>query len=164
MYTLIIYLPLISAIVGLTTGRFIGERGMSIMGPGIMVVCSILSLIIFKDIIIDGNEVFIKGMTWMDIGGIFTINWGLKYDSLTATMLIVVLIVSTLVHIYSTEYMSGDPHKVRFISYLSLFTFFMLILVTASNYLQLFIGWEGKYNYASNGYLGLKLKIDIISL
>jgi NADH-ubiquinone oxidoreductase chain 5 len=143
MYILIIYLPLISAIVGLTMGRFIGEKGMSLIGPILLIISSILSLLIYKDIIIDGYEINIQGITWMEIGGIMEINWGLKYDSLTATMLIVVLIVSTLVHIYSTEYMSGDPHKVRFISYLSLFTFFMLILVTSSNYLQLFIGWEG---------------------
>lgn len=143
MYLLIIYLPLISAVTGLTLGRFIGERGMSILGPSLLILSSILSLLIYKDIIIDGNEVNVQGITWMEIGGVVEINWGLKYDSLTATMLIVVLIVSTLVHIYSTEYMAGDPHKVRFISYLSLFTFFMLILVTSSNYLQLFIGWEG---------------------
>lgn len=143
MYTLIIYLPLISAIIGLTMGRFIGERGMGILGPSLLIISSLISFIIFKDIILDGNEVNIQGITWMDVGGIFNIEWGLKFDSLTATMLIVVLTVSTLVHIYSVEYMAGDPHKVRFISYLSLFTFFMLILVTASNYLQLFIGWEG---------------------
>lgn len=152
MYLLIIYLPLISAIMGLTTGRFIGEKGMSLLGPILMILTSIISLIIFKDIIIDGNEVLIRGGVWMDIGGLFNIEWGLRYDNLTATMLIVVIIVSTLVHIYSVDYMSGDPHKIRFISYLSLFTFFMLILVTASNYLQLFIGWEGKL-YAPYGYL-----------
>lgn len=157
MYTLIIILPLLSATIGLLTGRLIGEKGMGILGSGLMIGASILSLLIFKDIIIDGNEINIEGATWMDIGGILTIKWGLKYDSLTATMLIVVLIVSTLVHVYSIEYMSGDPHKVRFISYLSLFTFFMLILVTASNYLQLFIGWEGKNFYALNDYLELKL-------
>ena len=143
MYLLIIYLPLISAITGLTMGRYIGERGMSILGPSLLILSSILSLLIYKEVIIDGIEVNVQGITWMEIGGVVEINWGLKYDSLTATMLIVVLIVSTLVHIYSTEYMAGDPHKVRFISYLSLFTFFMLILVTSSNYLQLFIGWEG---------------------
>jgi NADH:ubiquinone oxidoreductase subunit 5 (subunit L)/multisubunit Na+/H+ antiporter MnhA subunit len=70
----------------------------------------------------------------------FTVSFGLMFDSLTAVMLIVVTTVSTLVHIYSTEYMNGDPHLPRFMSYLSLFTFFMLILVTADNILQLFIG------------------------
>merc|ERR1712024_299630 len=65
------------------------------------------------------------------------------FDSLTVTMCCVVTFVSTLVHLYSVEYMSNDPHLPRFMSYLSLFTFFMLILVTADNYIQLFVGWEG---------------------
>jgi NADH:ubiquinone oxidoreductase subunit 5 (subunit L)/multisubunit Na+/H+ antiporter MnhA subunit len=69
--------------------------------------------------------------------------WGFLFDSLTATMLIVVTFVSTLVHLYSAGYMSEDPHIPRFMSYLSLFTFFMLMLVTADNYVQLFLGWEG---------------------
>jgi NADH:ubiquinone oxidoreductase subunit 5 (subunit L)/multisubunit Na+/H+ antiporter MnhA subunit len=75
----------------------------------------------------------------MDLSS-FTVSFGLMFDSLTAVMLIVVTTVSSLVHIYSTEYMNGDPHLPRFMSYLSLFTFFMLILVTADNILQLFIG------------------------
>jgi len=75
----------------------------------------------------------------MDISSL-TVSFALMFDSLTAVMLIVVTTVSTLVHIYSTEYMNGDPHLPRFMSYLSLFTFFMLILVTADNILQLFIG------------------------
>jgi NADH-quinone oxidoreductase subunit L len=72
--------------------------------------------------------------------GLFTVNFGFMFDSVTSIMLILVTTVSSLVHLYSTEYMAGDPHKPRFMSYLSLFTFFMLILVTADNLLQLFIG------------------------
>jgi len=75
----------------------------------------------------------------MDLSSL-TVSFGLMFDSLTAIMLIVVTSVSTCVHVYSTEYMAGDPHLPRFMSYLSLFTFFMLILVTADNLLQLFIG------------------------
>jgi NADH-ubiquinone oxidoreductase chain 5 len=71
------------------------------------------------------------------------INWGFQYDSLTVTMLVVITVISFLAHLYSIEYMHGDPHHVRFMSYLSLFTFFMLILVTADNLFQLFMGWEG---------------------
>ena len=67
-------------------------------------------------------------------------NFGLQFDSLTASMLVLVTSVSTLVHIYSTGYMSGDPHIPRFMSYLSLFTFLMIVLVTSENYIQLFIG------------------------
>merc|ERR1712093_338997 len=73
----------------------------------------------------------------------FSTSWGFMFDSLTVVMLVVVTCVSTLVHLYSTEYMGGDPHLPRFMSYLSLFTFFMLILVTADNFVQLFVGWEG---------------------
>ena len=71
------------------------------------------------------------------------INWGFLFDSITAIMLIVVTFVSSLVHLFSTSYMSADPHKSRFMSYLSLFTFFMLVLVTADNFIQMFLGWEG---------------------
>jgi NADH:ubiquinone oxidoreductase subunit 5 (subunit L)/multisubunit Na+/H+ antiporter MnhA subunit len=72
--------------------------------------------------------------------GLFNVNFGLMFDSVTSIMLIVVTSVSCLVHLYSTEYMAGDPHVPRFMSYLSLFTFFMLMLVTGDNLLQLFIG------------------------
>ena len=76
----------------------------------------------------------------MDSGELFVVQYGLMFDSLSTTMLILVTTVSALVHIYSTEYMSHDPHKPRFMAYLSLFTFFMVVLVTADNYAQLFIG------------------------
>jgi NADH:ubiquinone oxidoreductase subunit 5 (subunit L)/multisubunit Na+/H+ antiporter MnhA subunit len=72
--------------------------------------------------------------------GLFSVSFGLMFDSVTVMMLILVTTVSSLVHIYSTGYMSGDPHLQRFMSYLSLFTFFMVILVTGDNVLQLFIG------------------------
>lgn len=75
--------------------------------------------------------------------GLLTVNFGLMFDSITSVMLIVVTTVSSLVHLYSTGYMAGDPHVPRFMSYLSLFTFFMLILVTADNFVQMFVGWEG---------------------
>ena len=81
-------------------------------------------------------------MPWID-SEMFTVNWGFMFDSLTVVMLIVVLFVSSVVHLYSTEYMGHDPHLPRFMSYLSLFTFFMLILVTADNFIQMFVGWEG---------------------
>jgi len=79
---------------------------------------------------------------WL-LSGLFEVNWVFSIDALTYTMLLVVLTVSTLVHLYSTEYMSEDPHTARFISYLSLFTFFMLLLVTSNNFVGLFLGWEG---------------------
>src|SRR5690606_25298172 len=74
---------------------------------------------------------------------LFNVSFGFLFDSLTVVMLVVVCSISTLVHLYSLEYMSHDPHLPRFMSYLSLFTFFMLILVTSNNLLQMFVGWEG---------------------
>lgn len=71
------------------------------------------------------------------------IKWGFLFDSVTALMLVVVTTISFFVHLYSVSYMDHDPHLQRFLSYLSLFTFFMLILVTANNFLQMFVGWEG---------------------
>lgn len=89
------------------------------------------------------NEiVYIEFHNWINLGSV-KINMGLLYDSLTLTMVLVVLFISSLVHLYSFSYMKNDPYFVRFIGYLSLFTFFMLVLVTANNYLQLLIGWEG---------------------
>ena len=72
-----------------------------------------------------------------------SVDWAFMFDSLTVSMLLPVLIVSSMVHVYSISYMSSDPHNQRFFSYLSMFTFFMLILVAGDNYLILFVGWEG---------------------
>ena len=89
-----------------------------------------------------GSPVYIRLSTWVS-SEVLLINWGFLFDSLTVIMCIVVTFVSSLVHLYSIEYMSHDPHLPRFMSYLSLFTFFMLILVTADNFIQMFLGWEG---------------------
>lgn len=86
--------------------------------------------------------VYIKLATWMS-SDVLQIDWGFMFDSLTVSMCVVVTFISFLVHVYSTEYMSHDPHLPRFMSYLSLFIFFMLILVTADNFVQMFVGWEG---------------------
>jgi NADH-ubiquinone oxidoreductase chain 5 len=100
-----------------------------------------LSLYAFYEVGICGKVVHIQFGKWMD-SELFSINWGFLFDSLTVVMLVVVTVVSTLVHLYSGEYMAGDPHRPRFMSYLSFFTFCMLLLVTADNYLQMFLGWE----------------------
>ena len=86
--------------------------------------------------------VFINLTSWMN-SEVLHVDWGFMFDSLTVTMCCVVTFISTLVHLYSIEYMAYDPHLSRFMSYLSLFTFFMLILVTADNFVQMFVGWEG---------------------
>ena len=89
--------------------------------------------------LIEGAPVYIGPSEWID-SGLFSVSFGLQFDNITAIMLMVITIISGLVHLYSTNYMAEDPHLPRFISYLSLFTFFMLVLVTSNNYLQLFIG------------------------
>jgi NADH:ubiquinone oxidoreductase subunit 5 (subunit L)/multisubunit Na+/H+ antiporter MnhA subunit len=88
------------------------------------------------------SAVLINCCPWI-ITGLLEISWTFYYDSLTATMLIVILCISACAHIYSIEYMLSDPHQIKFMSYLSLFTFFMLLLVTSSNFIILFMGWEG---------------------
>ena len=142
MYLTIIFLPLISALVCGFGGRFLGVRGSSIFSTASIMLSSIFSLVIFYEIIFLNSNCTIKLFNWFD-SGMLNVCWGFLFDSLTAVMLCVVLIVSSLVHLYSTEYMKEDPHLPRFMSYLSLFTFFMLLLITSDNFFQLFLGWEG---------------------
>jgi NADH:ubiquinone oxidoreductase subunit 5 (subunit L)/multisubunit Na+/H+ antiporter MnhA subunit len=94
------------------------------------------------DVALAQSPVYIQLATWIN-SGIFDISWGFMFDTLTVLMLVVVTTVSTIVHLYSIGYMESDPHIPRFFSYLSLFTFFMIILVTADNLVQMFVGWEG---------------------
>jgi NADH-ubiquinone oxidoreductase chain 5 len=101
-----------------------------------------LSFYAFYHVGLGGAPLTIDGPLWIK-SGLFSVRWSFLFDSLSVTMLVVVNTISALVHLYSTSYMEEDPHIVRFMSYLSLFTFFMLILVTADNFLQLFLGWEG---------------------
>jgi NADH:ubiquinone oxidoreductase subunit 5 (subunit L)/multisubunit Na+/H+ antiporter MnhA subunit len=123
-------------------GRFLGGKGAGILTTGSLMTVAALSLYAFYDVGICGNVYTIKLATWVDCE-LMNIPWGFLFDSLTVMMLVVVTFISSLVHLYSTEYMGHDPHLPRFMSYLSLFTFFMLILVTADNFIQMFVGWEG---------------------
>jgi len=143
MYLWIIISPLLSAFIAGIMGRYVGEKGAGYITSGNMIVTCLLAWYILFEVGANGAPTYVHLWTWIDTSGLLTVPVGLQYDSLTAIMLIVVTSISTLVHIYSTEYMKGDPHVPRFMSYLSLFTFFMLILVSADNILQLFIGWEG---------------------
>ena len=99
-------------------------------------------MVAFKDVALDGHKYIIPILPWIHSGA-FAVDWTVRVDSITAVMLVVVTGVSSLVHLYSIGYMAEDPHRPRFFSYLSLFTFAMLMLVTANNFLQLFFGWEG---------------------
>jgi NADH-quinone oxidoreductase subunit L len=142
MYSLIVFLPIIgSAIAGLF-GRVIGARASELVTTGLMFVSLALSLVAFNDVAILGHSYVIPVLPWIHSAG-FTVDWTVRIDSITAVMLVVVNGVSSLVHLYSIGYMHEDPHRQRFFSYLSLFTFAMLMLVTANNFLQLFFGWEG---------------------
>ena len=139
---LIIFLPLIGSIISGFFGKFIGSRNSEILTSLFVSISSILSFLIFYKVF---NENYINNLdifTWIN-SGTFNVNWSIKIDALSSVMLVVVTLVSSIVHIYSIGYMSHDPHKQRFMSYLSLFTFSMLMLVTSDNFLQLFFGWEG---------------------
>ena len=142
MYLLFVLMPLFSFLIASSFGRFIGSKGSSIITVFGLFITFLLSLFILFEVAFMNCNVYIKLISWID-SEFFNVDWGFLFDSLTAIMCCVVTFVSFLVHVYSVEYMAHDPHLPRFMSYLSLFTFFMLILVTADNYVQLFVGWEG---------------------
>lgn len=122
-------------------GRFISRQGIATISTLLILFCFISAVI--NSIYIYENGVFvIRLCEWFFIETL-NISWSFTFDALSSSMCIIILFISTLVHLYSTEYMANDPHFVRFMCYLSLFTFFMLILVTGSNLVQLFVGWEG---------------------
>jgi len=140
--TLLVLLPLLGAAIAGLSGRFIGDRGAQIVTCGLLGTSALLSIFIFKDVAIDGNVRTTELFTWIDSGE-FELSWAIKLDTLSAVMLLVVTNISTLIHVYSIGYMSHDKSIPRFFSYLSLFTFFMLALVTADNFVQMYFGWEG---------------------
>lgn len=142
MYLSIIILPLLGSIVSGFFGRKVGVSGAQLITCISVIITTILAIIAFFEVGFNNIPVSINLFRWIDIEW-FNIVWGFQFDSLTVSMLIPVLIISSLVHIYSIGYMSSDPHNQRFFSYLSLFTFMMIILVTANNYLLMFVGWEG---------------------
>ena len=138
----VIFLPLLAAFIAGFFGRLIGDRGSQFVTAGAVLLSALLSIWLFVDVALHGNARTIELFTWID-SGTFEVSWALKFDTLTAVMLIVVNVVSSMVHVYSIGYMSHDHHKPRFMAYLSLFTFFMLMLVTADNFVQMYFGWEG---------------------
>ena len=142
MYITLVFLPLLSFLHTSMFGRFISPKGSCILSVNCLFFTLCLSLLAFYEVAMLKCCVYIKLATWID-SELLNVDWGFLFDTLTVTMCCVVTFISTLVHLYSTEYMAHDPHISRFMSYLSLFTFFMLILVTADNFIQLFVGWEG---------------------
>ncbi len=142
MLYLILFLPLFGSFISAFFYKKIGDRTCQIITSAFIVTGAILSSIILLETIKTGKVYEYPIFNWITSGSL-KLNWSIYVDSLTAVMLVVVNSVSALVHIYSIGYMSHDPHKPRFMSYLSLFTFMMLSLITADNFLQLFFGWEG---------------------
>ena len=142
MYLSIIILTLLGSIVSGFFGRKVGVTGSRILGCLSIMTTTILAIISFFEVGFNNNPVSINLFKWLDNES-FNMVWNFQFDSLTVSMLIPVLIISSLVHFYSIGYMSHDPHNQRFFSYLSLFTFMMIILVTGNNYLVMFVGWEG---------------------
>ena len=142
MLYLILFLPLLGSFISAFFYKKIGDKTCQILTSVFIVIGAILSSIILLDTIKTGKTYEYPIFNWIT-SGTLKLHWSIYVDSLTAVMLVVVNSVSALVHIYSIGYMSHDPHKPRFMSYLSLFTFMMLSLITADNFLQLFFGWEG---------------------
>ncbi len=169
MYYLAVFPPLLAAIVAGLFGRSLGDRGAQVVTCGAMTVAALSSLLVFffgvdaapelahghggghgdahggghGEVAIYAAEAVKRvSITWIHSGDL-VVDWVLRFDTLSAVMVMVVNLVSCAVHYYSIGYMSHDPDKPRFMAYLSLFTFMMLMLVTADNFVQMFFGWEG---------------------
>lgn len=142
MFLSIILLPFFGFFISSLFGRSIGKKGSAVITVCLMAFVIILSAIGFYHVGVLNNIYFVDLGGWVTSGCV-QINWGFLFDSLSMSMLLMISLVSFLVHLYSVGYMGADPHLPRFMSYLSLFTFFMFILVTSDNFIQLFLGWEG---------------------
>ena len=139
MYLSIIILPLLGSIVSGFMGRKVGITGSLYITCTCLLLSSFLMTIAFYEVAICSSPISVYLTSWIN-SELLTINWEFMFDQLSVSMIIPVCYISTIVHIYSVSYMNGDPHIQRFFSYLSLFTFFMLVLVSGANYLVMFIG------------------------
>jgi proton-translocating NADH-quinone oxidoreductase chain L len=142
MYLLIVLLPLIGSLCAGFFGRFLGFFGSTVITTSCIFFTFLMSCVSFYEVALSQSIVCIQLFDWINCG-MMDFSWGFLFDTLTVLMLCVVTCVSTIVHLYSIGYMENDPHVPRFFSYLSLFTFFMIVLVTADNLIQMFVGWEG---------------------
>jgi NADH-quinone oxidoreductase subunit L len=138
----IVFLPLVAAIIVGFFGRAIGDRGSQVVTCGALLISAALGIIVFGDILSAPQPQIIPLFQWIVAGGV-DVTWSIRLDTLSGVMILVVTIVSSMVHVYSVGYMAEDKSIPRFMAYLSLFTFFMLALVTSNDFLQLFFGWEG---------------------
>jgi NADH:ubiquinone oxidoreductase subunit 5 (subunit L)/multisubunit Na+/H+ antiporter MnhA subunit len=139
MFLLNILLPLIGFISASCFGGIIGKKGAVLLTTTLLAATAFLSIYSFYLVALLDLDYYLNLGTWIQVD-VFFVEWGFQFDTLTVIMLCVVTIVSLLVHFYSASYMAADPHLPRFMSYLSLFTFFMLILVCSDNFIVLFLG------------------------
>jgi NADH-quinone oxidoreductase subunit L len=142
MYQAIVFLPLVGFLIAGLFGRAIGARASEVVTTSLLGISALLSWFALYQVGYAGRGTTVELMQWIHAGSL-NVSWTLRIDTLTAVMLVVVNTVSFLVHLYSIGYMNEDPHRPRFFAYLSLFTFAMLMLVTANDLLQMFFGWEG---------------------
>jgi len=142
MTVAIVFLPLLGAILAGFFGRYLGRMGSQVVTSALLVTSAVISAPLLYKVGFGSGPFTVDLLNWISVGD-FSVNWALKVDTLTAVMLFTVTSISALVHVYSIGYMSHDPCTPRFFAYLSLFTFFMLMLVTADNLIQMFFGWEG---------------------
>lgn len=142
MYHAIVFLPLVGFLIAGLFGRLMGHRASEIITTALLAVSAVLSWVAFIQVGFGEGATRVQVAQWMSVGDL-QVDWAFRIDTLTAMMLVVVNTVSALVHLYSIGYMHEDPHRSRFFAYLSLFTFAMLMLVTADNLVQMFFGWEG---------------------
>ena len=143
LVTIILYGPLIGAVVAGLFGRRIGNVASQTVTTGFLMLSAVLSWVVFSQWTWGGLEPFtLTYAPFIQVGN-FISNWSFRLDGLSAVMLVVVTTVSSLVHLYSWGYMAEDDSKPRFFAYLSLFTFAMLSLISAADFMQLFFGWEG---------------------
>src|SRR5690349_8019497 len=137
-----VFLPLLGAFIAGFFGRWVGDRGAQIVTCAGVGIAAIFGVLLFVQVALNGQNVSTDLATWIDTGDL-QVQWALRFDALSAVMVAVVTVVSAMVHIYSVGYMAHDKGIPRFMAYLSFFTFFMLMLVTADNFVQMFFGWEG---------------------
>lgn len=139
MYLLPIWFSFFSFFLVALAGRAIGSKGAFLFASSSIFFCLLASCTIFYEVCLRHTACYVIVCDWLALEHV-EIHWGFIFDSLSSSMLIVVTTISVCAHIYSYEYLSTDPHRVRFVSYLSLFTFFMLLLLVSDNALQLFVG------------------------
>jgi NADH-quinone oxidoreductase subunit L len=138
----VVFLPLVAAIIVGFFGRAIGDRGSQLITCGALLLAAALGIFVFRDILATDEARIIPLANWIVAGGV-DVAWSIRLDTLSGVMIVVVTVVSSMVHVYSVGYMAHDPSIPRFMSFLSLFTFAMLALVTSNDFVQLFFGWEG---------------------